>query len=112
MSVNSSKAANASGKRGSLGVGIKGKSGGLSFANLNVGVKVGAGFALILVFLLAVSIVSSMGLSGANGDGGFYAAKIKTARFFADQVLPQSRGLLRTITEGSGTVMALAEDQF
>ena len=44
----------------------------LSFANLNVGTKVGLGSGVILLFLLAVSIVSSLGLSGANGNFGDY----------------------------------------
>jgi alkylation response protein AidB-like acyl-CoA dehydrogenase len=50
--------------------------------------------------------------AGANGDASFFAAKVKTARFFADQTLVRSRGLLATVLDGGSTVMALAEDQF
>ncbi|MCG8694021.1 MAG: MCP four helix bundle domain-containing protein, partial [Minwuiales bacterium] len=124
MSVNSSKAANASGKRGSLGVGIKGKSGGLSFANLNVGVKVGAGFALILVFLLAVSIVSSMGLSGANGNFGEYRqiarqsnqlgriqANLLTARLgVKDYIITGTDKAAETVEKRIATLATLIED--
>ena len=46
------------------------------------------------------------------GDPGLAAAKRTTARFFAEQYLPQARGLLAPIREGHATVMALAEDRF
>jgi len=46
------------------------------------------------------------------GDPGLAAAKRTTARFYAEQFLPQARGLLAPIREGHATVMTLAEDQF
>ncbi|MHA1535966.1 MAG: acyl-CoA dehydrogenase [Alphaproteobacteria bacterium] len=49
---------------------------------------------------------------GANGDAGFREAKLKTVRFYADQVLSRSSSLKNLITEGGASVMALAEDQF
>ncbi len=48
----------------------------------------------------------------ANGDAGFREAKLKTVRFYADQVLSRSAALKKTITDGGASVMALAEDQF
>ena len=50
-------------------------------------------------------------------DGGgtgneFYAAKLATARFFADHVLGQAGGIRDAIVEGSAAVMALAPEQF
>ena len=55
--------------------------------------------------------------AGANGaadglDPRFAAAKIKTARFFADHVVVRSSGLLATITDGADSVVALAEADF
>jgi len=52
---------------------------------------------------------------GANGTGGnarFYAAKMKSARFFADHVLVRSRGLLATVSDGAEATVALADDDF
>jgi hypothetical protein len=46
------------------------------------------------------------------GDRAFYAAKIATARFFADQVLVQAPALKDTVVRGASAVMALGEDQF
>jgi len=48
----------------------------------------------------------------AKGDKSFYAAKIKTARFYADHVLTQAPGLRNTIVHGAAGVMALTEEQF
>ena len=47
-----------------------------------------------------------------SGDKSFYAAKIATARFYADHVLVQAPGLRDTVVKGGAGVMALSEDQF
>jgi alkylation response protein AidB-like acyl-CoA dehydrogenase len=48
------------------------------------------------------------------GDGAdpFLAAKPVTARFYAENVMPHADALLAAITEGAGTVLVLADDQF
>jgi 3-(methylthio)propanoyl-CoA dehydrogenase len=65
-------------------------------------------------WLMGRAALAAKGLNGAaaNGDPRFAAAKIKTARFFADHVLVRSRGLLATVTDGAEAVMALAEADF
>ena len=62
-------------------------------------------------WLLAKAALAA-GKAAANGDAGFAEAKLKTVRFYADQVLSRSAALNQTITQGGGSVMALAEDQF
>jgi alkylation response protein AidB-like acyl-CoA dehydrogenase len=47
-----------------------------------------------------------------EGDQAFYAAKITTARFFADHLLSQAPGLAAVVTSGAAAVMTLTEDQF
>jgi butyryl-CoA dehydrogenase len=47
-----------------------------------------------------------------EGDARFYAAKIATARFYADHVLVQAAGLRQSVVAGAGDAMALDEDQF
>jgi 3-(methylthio)propanoyl-CoA dehydrogenase len=45
-----------------------------------------------------------------DGDAdGFHGAKLTTARFYAEHILPQASGLHTTILSGSDTVMALDE---
>jgi len=49
---------------------------------------------------------------GAGDSDPFYAAKLVTARFYADHVLSQALWLHHEITQGSASVMRLNEDQF
>ncbi|MEI8395544.1 MAG: acyl-CoA dehydrogenase [Rhodospirillaceae bacterium] len=58
----------------------------------------------------AVAAAEALGEPGA--DTGFLKAKITTAQFYAEQLLPMVFGLLTPITGGAGTVMTLEEDQF
>ncbi len=51
-------------------------------------------------------------LNGKGGGAEFHAGKVATARFYAEQVLPQASAAATTIATGGGSVMALAEDQF
>jgi alkylation response protein AidB-like acyl-CoA dehydrogenase len=51
-------------------------------------------------------------LGGGQGDRDFYAAKIATARFFADHFLTQADAYRLAIVEGGAAVMALNEAQF
>jgi alkylation response protein AidB-like acyl-CoA dehydrogenase len=48
----------------------------------------------------------------ADGSGDDYCrAKLVTARFYAEQVLPQAAALLGPVTAGAGTLFALAPEQ-
>ncbi len=58
------------------------------------------------------ALIAEKKLAAKDGDAGFYAAKIATARFFADHVLSQASGLAATVTQGAAAVMAVPEDQF
>jgi 3-(methylthio)propanoyl-CoA dehydrogenase len=51
-------------------------------------------------------------LASGQGDPGFYQAKIVTARFYAEHVLPQAGALRSTVLKGASAVMALPEEQF
>ncbi|MDB5933678.1 MAG: acyl-CoA dehydrogenase, partial [Massilia sp.] len=58
------------------------------------------------------ALVAQQKLDAGDGDAAFYRAKIATARFFADHILSQAPGLRSAIVDGSGSVLALAEEQF
>ena len=45
-------------------------------------------------------------------DQAFYKAKLATARFYAERILPQAGALLFTIKSGKGSLMALEDDAF
>jgi alkylation response protein AidB-like acyl-CoA dehydrogenase len=58
------------------------------------------------------AVVAQRRLNSGEGDPDFNAAKIFTARFFADHVLAQAEGLATSIVQGAPAVMALADEQF
>jgi hypothetical protein len=51
-------------------------------------------------------------LPAANGDAGFYKAKLTTAQFFNDRLLPQAGALWGAIKAGKGSMMALEDAAF
>jgi hypothetical protein len=63
-------------------------------------------------WLMARAALAARANAANGGDRSFLEAKIITARFYAEHVLPRAHALLPEITEGSGSVLALAEDQF
>ena len=56
--------------------------------------------------------VSVRALPTANGDARFYEAKLVTARFFMERILPQAGALYLGIKAGKGSMMALEEAMF
>ncbi len=56
--------------------------------------------------------VAEAKLPEANGDAGFYKAKLTTAQFFADRLLPQTGALWSAIKAGKGSMMELEEAAF
>jgi len=50
--------------------------------------------------------------SGAGENSGFYEAKLVTARFFMERMLPDTSSLLSKIQAGSSSMMALSADAF
>jgi len=51
-------------------------------------------------------------LDAGSGDQKFYEAKLVTARFFAERIVPEAGALRRKIEAGSDSIMGLAADQF
>jgi alkylation response protein AidB-like acyl-CoA dehydrogenase len=56
--------------------------------------------------------VAEAKLPDANGDAGFYKAKLTTAQFFADRLLPQTGALWASIKAGKASMMELEEAAF
>lgn len=45
-------------------------------------------------------------------DAAFYAAKVKTARFFFEKMLPEAEGRFRMIVAGAASLMDMGEEEF
>ncbi len=50
--------------------------------------------------------VAASQLSVATGDRGFCQAKLQTAQFYAEQIMPQALSFARIVTNGAGSVVA------
>ena len=51
-------------------------------------------------------------LAAGEGDARFYASKIATARFYADQLLPQAAAYGETVQAGNAALGAVSDDLF
>jgi alkylation response protein AidB-like acyl-CoA dehydrogenase len=64
-------------------------------------------------WLLARSaLIAKRQLDEKVQDHDFYRAKLATARFYADHVLPQAQALKQAVVNGSASTLALEEAQF
>ena len=64
-------------------------------------------------WLMARAAVIAHGkLQDRRSDSSFLSAKIATARFYAEHILPQARAHADTVLSGSASVLALDEAQF
>jgi acyl-CoA dehydrogenase len=57
-------------------------------------------------------LIAKQRLDGDAGDHDFYRAKLATARFFAEHILPLAQAYKHAIVHGSASVLALEEAQF
>jgi 3-(methylthio)propanoyl-CoA dehydrogenase len=62
--------------------------------------------------LIKSALLAQEDLASRAGDRDFLAAKILTARFYAEHVLPHCVALAATVVEGSGVTLGMPEDAF
>jgi alkylation response protein AidB-like acyl-CoA dehydrogenase len=106
--------------RASLAAGAAAVGEAVDYLVANAGKDVMSAFAGAVPFLKLMGIVAGgwqmarAALAAekklGSGDKAFYAAKISTARFYADQVLVQAPGLSDTVVKGASAVMSVPED--
>ena len=58
------------------------------------------------------AVIAVEKLATPDADAGFYKAKLTTARFFMERVLPRVGGLLVAIKAGKGAMMEMDEAAF
>ena len=71
-----------------------------------------AGIVLGAGLMARSAVIAQKRLAAGSGDAEFYRAKITTARFYCEHVLPQAAALTHTITNGAASTLALSEAQF
>ena len=62
-------------------------------------------------FMARAALAAREQLQKGDGDAGFLEAKVATARFYAEQLLPQTSGLLPQVTAGSGPLFEVPINQ-
>lgn len=68
--------------------------------------------ALAYLWCRTVDVARARLAEGTNGDAAFYEAKIKTARFYMQRVLPQTGALFSCIMAGGASMMDFADHEF
>ncbi len=61
---------------------------------------------------LKMALASGAAIAAGDGDRGFHEAKLVTARFFAERMLPDAGALRRKIEGGAESLMALPVEAF
>ncbi len=69
-----------------------------------------SGYVTLAYFWARAALVAKEKMGGA--DDSFYDAKVKTARFYFQRLLPRTRGLVASIKSGADSLMAMEVDQF
>lgn len=59
-----------------------------------------------------MAVVARRKLPQADGEAGFYEAKLATARFYLERALPQAGAHFQALAAGKGSLMSLPEDAF
>ncbi|CAH2800498.1 MAG: hypothetical protein CBARDMAM_4213 [uncultured Caballeronia sp.] len=61
---------------------------------------------------MGCAVLAASGKSAANADPDFHRAKLATALFYADKILPKATALLETIRSGTSSGSSLPIEQF
>ena len=71
-----------------------------------------SGYVTLAYFWLRMAVVAQQKIDAKEDPTGFYKAKIATATFYFERILPRTRGLVETMLSGSDNLMALDADLF
>ncbi|HRQ60561.1 MAG TPA: acyl-CoA dehydrogenase C-terminal domain-containing protein [Alphaproteobacteria bacterium] len=71
-------------------------------------------FALVAMAYMwcRIVLVAQAKLKSGEGDKAFFEAKIKTARFFMERVLPEADARFKMVMAGAPSMMAMTEGEF
>lgn len=71
-----------------------------------------SGYAVLGYFWARMAKVAQEKLAAGEGDAAFYQAKINTAKFYFERILPRTRSLVVTMQSGADNLMSLEEEHF
>lgn len=71
-----------------------------------------SGYVILGYFWLNMAAVASQKIQKGEGNSDFYQAKIHTAKFYFERILPRTKTLAETMVSGSDNLMDLSEEHF
>ena len=71
-----------------------------------------SGYITLAYFWARMAVVAKEKIAAAEGDASFYEAKIMTARFYFERLLPRTRSLHATVLAGADNLMDMPEELF
>lgn len=71
-----------------------------------------SGYVVLGYFWARMVKVAQEKLAEGEGDQAFYEAKLATAKFYFERILPRTRSLVVTMQSGSDNLMALDQEKF
>ena len=70
------------------------------------------GYVMVAYMWLRMSVVAEAKLKESDTDKDFYQAKLQTAKFYFERILPRAEGHLACIKSGGASMMAMDEEHF
>jgi hypothetical protein len=71
-----------------------------------------SGYVTLAYFWARMAIIAQQKVAAAEGDVSFYEAKVMTARFYFDRLLPRTESLKITMLAGAQSLMDMPEALF
>jgi hypothetical protein len=71
-----------------------------------------SGYVTFAYFWARAATICHAALAGGEGDAAFYKAKLRTARFYYERILPRTTSLVETMTSGVANLMGEDGDCF
>ncbi len=71
-----------------------------------------SGYVTLAYFWARMAVVARQKIDAAGGDASFYEAKLMTAKFYFDRLLPRTASLKKTIESGAENLMQMPEELF
>ena len=71
-----------------------------------------SGYVTLAYFWARMAVISRQKVAEADGDVSFYEAKLLTAKFYFERLLPRKESLKTLIAAGADNLMAMPEEMF
>jgi len=71
-----------------------------------------SGYITLGYFWARMAVLAQQKIAAAEGDTAFYEAKVMTARFYFDRLLPRTQAHKLAILSGADNLMAMPEEMF